>query len=61
MGYRLVAPVERVEAPAGSAGAIRSLAVLPLNNITGDPQLEYFADGMTESLISLLPRSARSR
>jgi TolB-like protein len=24
------------------------------SNITGDPQLEYFADGMTKSLISAL-------
>jgi TolB-like protein/tetratricopeptide (TPR) repeat protein len=55
-GYRLVAPVERIEARAASAGAIRSLAVLPLSNITGDPQLEYFADGMTESLISALAK-----
>jgi TolB-like protein/tetratricopeptide (TPR) repeat protein len=55
-GYRLVAPVERVEASAASAGAVRSLAVLPLTNITGDPQLEYFADGMTESLISALAK-----
>src|SRR5215469_3184400 len=27
---------------------IRSLAVLPLANMSGDPQQEYFADGMTE-------------
>jgi TolB-like protein len=55
-GYRLVAPVERIEAPLASAGAIHSLAVLPLTNITGDSQLEYFADGMTESLISALAK-----
>jgi len=29
---------------------IRSLAVLPLANLSGDPQQEYFADGMTEVL-----------
>jgi DNA-binding winged helix-turn-helix (wHTH) protein len=55
-GYRLVAPVERIEASAASAGSIHSLAVLPLTNITGDSQLEYFADGMTESLISALAK-----
>jgi len=33
---------------------IRSLAVLPLNNLSGDPAQEYFADGMTEALISNL-------
>jgi TolB-like protein/Tfp pilus assembly protein PilF len=31
---------------------IRSLAVLPLENLTGDPSQEYFADGMTDALIT---------
>jgi serine/threonine-protein kinase len=31
---------------------IRSLAVLPLSNLSGDPAQDYFADGMTEALIS---------
>ena len=30
----------------------RSLAVLPLDNLTGDSKQEYFADGMTEELIT---------
>jgi TolB-like protein/predicted Ser/Thr protein kinase len=33
---------------------IRSLAVLPLANLSGDPAQEYFADGMTEQLITNL-------
>src|SRR3989441_6597382 len=33
---------------------IKSLAVLPLANLSGDPAQEYFADGMTEALISNL-------
>ncbi len=36
------------------ATPIRSLAVLPLENLSGDPQQEYFADGMTEALIAEL-------
>src|ERR1035441_9406247 len=36
--------------------AIRSLAVLPLSNLTGDPQQEYFADGMTDALITDLAK-----
>ncbi len=36
--------------------AIRSLAVLPLANVSKDPAQEYFADGMTEALISDLAR-----
>ena len=35
---------------------IRSLAVLPLTNMSGDPEQEYFADGMTEELITELSR-----
>lgn len=31
---------------------IRSIAVLPLANYSGDPREDYFADGMTESLIA---------
>lgn len=33
---------------------IRSLAILPLENLSGDPEQEYFADGMTETLIGNL-------
>jgi eukaryotic-like serine/threonine-protein kinase len=35
---------------------IRSIAVLPLRNAVGDPAQEYFADGMTESLIGSLAK-----
>jgi len=35
---------------------IQSLAVLPLKNLSGDPQREYFADAMTEELITTLAR-----
>jgi len=31
---------------------IESLAVLPLENLSGEPEQEYFADGMTEALIT---------
>jgi TolB-like protein/DNA-binding winged helix-turn-helix (wHTH) protein/Tfp pilus assembly protein PilF len=37
-----------------TAPRIQSLAVLPLQNLSGDPAQEYFADGMTEALISSL-------
>ena len=33
---------------------IKSLAVLPLKNLSGDPTQEYFADGMTEAVIGRL-------
>jgi len=34
-----------------SSTRIQSLAVLPLANLSGDPEQEYFADGLTEALI----------
>ena len=40
-----------------SSGAILerpALAVLPLTNMSGDPEQEYFADGLTEDLITAL-------
>ena len=33
-----------------AAGHIRSLAVLPFENLTGDPAQDYFVDGMTDAL-----------
>jgi eukaryotic-like serine/threonine-protein kinase len=41
-------------AGCGGAAALRSLAVLPLSNLSGDSQQEYFADGMTDELITSL-------
>ncbi len=93
-GYRFVAPVEAVAAPAparwwnsrflGIAGlavlvavigvsiallmrrgnsaatplakAYAALAVLPLENLSHDPEQEYFADGMTDELITSLAK-----
>ena len=39
---------------ADTAPQIRSLAVLPLRNLSGDPSQEYLADGITEALIGRL-------
>src|SRR2546425_12666487 len=37
---------------SGTAPVIHSLAVLTLKNLSGDPSQQYFADGMTEELIT---------
>ena len=37
---------------SGAYTPIRSLAVLPLDNLSGDPSQEYLADGMTDELIT---------
>jgi TolB-like protein/Flp pilus assembly protein TadD len=36
----------------GAGRPIRSIAILPLENLSGDSSQEYFADGMTEELIN---------
>lgn len=41
---------------SGPLVPLRSVAVLPLKNLTGDPANEYLSDGMTESLISSLSK-----
>ncbi len=40
---------------------LRSIAVLPLDNLSGDPEQQYFADGMTETLITELSKIAALR
>lgn len=40
---------------------IRSIAVLPLENLSHDPEQEYFADGMTEALITDLAKISSLR
>jgi pentatricopeptide repeat protein len=44
----------RGHARAVAGPQIRSLAVLPLRNISGDPSQDYLADGITEELIGKL-------
>ena len=41
----------RTRSRATTGSKIKSLAVLPLRNLSGDPTQEYLADGMTEALI----------
>lgn len=42
-------------------GTIHSLAVLPLENLSRDPEQEYFADGMTDELITELAQISSLR
>ena len=65
-GYRFIQPVDEVQ-PEGSLsppsrtrhldlGPIQALAVLPLENLSGDSSHDYFADGMTDALFTSLAR-----
>src|ERR1700685_2966712 len=45
----------------GASAGIRSLAVLPLENLSGDASQNYFADGMTDELITDLAQISALR
>jgi TolB-like protein len=66
-GYRFVGQVVKEEnssaaaSPSGAAPALAlpdkpSIAVLPFVNMSGDPEQDYFADGMAEEIITALSR-----
>ena len=71
-GFRFVGAVREAQEPAGAAVADNqvelqkpdlalpdkpSIAVLPFQNMSGDPEQEYFADGIVEDIITALSRS----
>lgn len=71
-GYRFIARVEEVDAaPSGAqpgsresapeARRIQALAVLPLEDLSGEPGHDYFADSMTEALITSLAKIKQLR
>lgn len=60
-GYRFTSPVTRslrdkLRTPALPLPEKPAIAVLPFQNLTGDPGQEYFADGMVEEIITALSR-----
>jgi TolB-like protein/DNA-binding winged helix-turn-helix (wHTH) protein/tetratricopeptide (TPR) repeat protein len=60
LGVSAVFLGNRILGTVASPG-IQSLAVLPLQNLSGDPSQEYFADGMTDGLISELAQISSVR
>ena len=54
-GYRFIGRIERDTRP------LHSLAVLPLENLSHDPEQEYFAEGLTEALITALAKIGELR
>jgi len=65
LGIVLVANVGRIRNWMASRGQyspqISALAVLPLANLSRDPEQEYFADGMTDALITDLAKMGSVR
>jgi hypothetical protein len=63
VGWKLLKPTVTPPAPREAAAnpQIRSIAVLPMENLSGDPNQEYFADGMTEELITDLAKISALR
>ena len=49
-------PAAAKTAPARDRADKPSIAVLPFNNMSGDPEQEFFADGITEDIITELSR-----
>ena len=59
MSVEEIAEASLVARPSSIAfenGDIAALAVLPLENLSGDATQDYFADGMTEALITSLAK-----
>ena len=54
-GYRFIGTID------ASPRQIQSLAVLPLENLSRDPDQEYFAEGLTEELITALAKIGELR
>jgi TolB-like protein/DNA-binding winged helix-turn-helix (wHTH) protein len=52
VGMGAVALHSKLFAKHSVGGHINSIAVLPLQNLSGDPSQDYFADGMTDALIT---------
>jgi TolB-like protein/Tfp pilus assembly protein PilF len=63
-GYRFIAPVDgapAAQAKRRTARKIASMAVLPFQNVSADPETEYVSDGITESLINRLAQIPKLR
>ena len=68
-GYRFIAPVRIISAEENETAEAEEsapfhrpvIAVLPFLNTTGDPELEYLAEGITDNIINNLSRVSKLR
>jgi len=58
-GYRLAVPSQGADTPPDGDGLAgkASIAVLPFVNLSGDPEQEYFADGIVDDITTALSRT----
>jgi adenylate cyclase len=54
--YRILGPGASPPGPVLALPEKPSIAVLPFDNMSGDPEQDYFADGMVEDIITALAR-----
>ena len=54
--WRMQGPATKPDDRAGPLSEMPSIAVLPFDNMSGDPEQEYFADGITEDIITEISR-----
>jgi TolB-like protein len=51
------APERTADDPAISLPTVPAIAVLPFNNLSGDPKQDYFSDGLTDDILTELSRA----
>jgi TolB-like protein/Flp pilus assembly protein TadD len=56
-GYQLTVAVVIADAPAQSAGPL--LAVLPFANLSNDPEMDFFSEGISDEIIQRVTRGAK--
>jgi TolB-like protein/DNA-binding winged helix-turn-helix (wHTH) protein len=61
VGWSLMNRREQATSKPAGPSVIRSIAVLPLLNLSGDPDQQFFADGMTDELITSLAQISSLR
>jgi TolB-like protein/DNA-binding winged helix-turn-helix (wHTH) protein/Tfp pilus assembly protein PilF len=61
IGIAIAAGIGGVRQRAGTPSRIAALAVLPLQHLSDDPEQQYFADGLTDALITDLAKMGSTR
>jgi len=56
LGFFILLHRRQADVTASAVGPISSIAVLPLENLSNDPEQEYFVEGMTDEIITDLAK-----